>query len=330
MGLFGKKDKKKLTKIFYTTDVHGSEVTYRKFINAAKFYDVDALVLGGDITGKFLIPIVREDGSFRATLGENRQVVSSDDELNALQARIHDQGFYWSILDPATLADMQSDSHKVERMFEDLARDRLLRWAQFAEERLKGTDVKCYITGGNDDHPEVLEVLRDFKGEHVVACEGEIVHVDDDHEMVSFGFSNPTPWNTPRELSEEELAEKIEHAVSSVSNFENCIFNFHAPPLDCTLDRCPKLDPSTDPPSPVMVAGQLVFVGVGSSSVRNAIEKYQPLLVLTGHIHESRGVAKLGRTTVVNPGSEYGEGVLRGSIISITGNEVKGFQMTSG
>jgi len=142
--------------------------------------------------------------------------------------------------------------------------------------------------------------------------------------------AHPTPWDTPRELSEDKLAAMIEDVVKDIDDFSNVIFNFHCPPKDCTLDLAPKLDTSFDPPRPVTTAGEAVMVGVGSSSVRDAIEKYQPLLMLTGHIHESRGVVKIGRTTIVNPGSEYGEGILKGTIINIQDKNVLSYQMTSG
>jgi len=73
-----------------------------------------------------------------------------------------------------------------------------------------------------------------------------------------------------------------------------------------------------------------VMHGAGSKSVRRAIEKYQPLLGLHGHIHESQSVAKIGKTTCINPGSEYGEGVLRGCIVILGDGKIEGYQMTRG
>ena len=69
---------------------------------------------------------------------------------------------------------------------------------------------------------------------------------------------------------------------------------------------------------------------VGATSVRKAIEEYQPLLGLHGHIHESRGVARLGRTICINPGSRYNEGILQGVIIDLEGNCVRNYQLTAG
>jgi Icc-related predicted phosphoesterase len=114
-----------------------------------------------------------------------------------------------------------------------------------------------------------------------------------------------------------------------VKDYDHCIFNFHVPPLDSTLDSCPKLDWNTDPPTPIVSGGQIVFAGAGSQAVRKAIEKYQPMLGLHGHIHEAQGIIKIGKTTCINPGSEYGEGILRGCLVTFADGVVEGFQMTS-
>ncbi len=148
--------------------------------------------------------------------------------------------------------------------------------------------------------------------------------------MASVGFSNPTPWKTPREIPDEKLGGIIEEMCSKVTDFGHCIFNFHVPPLNSTLNSCPKLDWNTDPPTPIVQGGQIVFAGAGSQAVRDAIEKHQPMLGLHGHIHESQGMIKIGRTTCINPGSEYGEGILRGCLVTFADGTIEGFQMTSG
>ena len=118
--------------------------------------------------------------------------------------------------------------------------------------------------------------------------------------------------------------------MQGIDDFTSAIFNFHVPPYDSTLDDCPKLDWSTDPPAPIVVAGVAQSAPAGSHAVRDAVERHQPLLQLCGHIHEARGLVKIKRTTVVNPGSEYGEGVLRGCILTLEPGKIVGYQMTSG
>jgi Icc-related predicted phosphoesterase len=148
--------------------------------------------------------------------------------------------------------------------------------------------------------------------------------------MASCGWSNPTPWNTPRETDEASLETMLEKVIEGVEDFTSAIFNMHVPPYGCTFDDYPKLDWSTDPPTPITVSGVAQHAPAGSIAVLNVASKYQPLLLLTGHIHEAMGLIKLGRATEVNPGSEYGEGVLRGCIITLESGKVVGFQMTSG
>jgi Icc-related predicted phosphoesterase len=215
-------------------------------------------------------------------------------------------------------------------LFNDLARQRLSNWVDLAEERLAGTGIKCFVTGGNDDEPAVLDVMKRESNKSFFACENEVVYVDEDHPMISVGWSTPTPWKTPREVSDEELGVMIEEMIGRLPDTKKAIFNFHDPPVDSSLDTCPMLDWTKDPPEQIVRGGQVVLFGAGSRSIRDAIEQHQPMLGLHGHIHESQSVAKIGRTTCVNPGSEYGEGILRGCLVNFMDGEVKGYQMTSG
>ena len=331
MPLFSRKPRKKLTRFFFATDLHGSERTFRKFVNAGKFYNVDVLVMGGDITGKFLIPIIKEgDGHYRATLQDVTEHLETEAELQHLLDRIGTLGFYAKIMDEDEFNEMQSDPAAVSTLFHELARQRLEAWVDLAETRLAGTGIKCFVTGGNDDDPEVLDAIRREGTESFFACEGEVAHIDDDHTMISMGYSTPTPWKTPREISDEKLGQMIEEMVAKVDDLSRCIFNFHDPPVDSTLDTCPMLDWNTDPPRQISKAGQVVLHGAGSKSMRRAIETHQPMLGVHGHIHESQGVATIGRTVCINPGSEYGEGILRGCLVTFANGEVEGYQMTSG
>ena len=281
--------------------------------------------------GKFLVPIVHEhDSHYRMTLQGTLEHMDGADALQAAKERIETLGFYHITVEEDELHAMQADQAQIDATFHRLARERIERWIALADERLAGTDVKWYVTGGNDDPPDVLTVFDEVRSEHVVNCEGRIVMVDDIYPMANCGYSNPTPWQTPREVDEETLEQLLEKAVQGVDDYTSAIFNLHVPPYDCTLDDCPKLDWSTDPPSPIVVGGVPQSAPAGSTAVRKIIEKYKPLLALTGHIHESRGLVNLGRTTVINPGSEYGEGVIRGCIITLSPGKLVGYQMTAG
>src|SRR5512140_842870 len=233
MAFFGKKKSKQLTRLFFATDIHGSERTYRKFINAGKFYQVHTIVMGGDISGKLLIPVIREaNGHYRATLQGTVQHFETEDELKGLYDRLGLLGFYWQVMDEDEYQAFAQDPKKVDALFHQLARKRLTEWIELAETRLKGTGIRCFVTGGNDDDPEVLEAIHGAGQESFFACEGEVVQIDDDHSMASVGFSNPTPWHTPREIPDEKLAEIIEGMCAQVKDYKRCILNFNVQPVD--------------------------------------------------------------------------------------------------
>jgi Icc-related predicted phosphoesterase len=331
MPLFSRKAKEKATRLFYACDIHGSEPTYRKFLNAAKFYEADALVFGGDLMGKLLIPMVREaGGTWRARLQGQNHHIRSEEQLAEFKRTMQTLGFYWQEMDPEEYASYEGQQDRIDDLFDVLAKERLAEWVTLAEERLADTSVNVYLCGGNDDTDEVLSALDETTTERVVNAENRAVPLDDEHELLTIGYSTPTPWETPRERTDEEIAEVIEKLMPSVSDAAKTVFNFHCPPLDSGLDTCLKLDASVWPPKPVIERGQPVHYGAGSQAVADALADHQPTVGLHGHIHESRGATKYGRTPAFNPGSEYGEGVLRGLIVAIRGGEVIGHQFTSG
>lgn len=313
------------TKIFFATDLHGSEKCFLKFVNAAKFYKANALIMGGDITGKLMIPIVQEpNGKYRANFSGNTRTAGNEEELQDLQRAVRFAGYYPYMTNPDEMKQFQTDETKVQAIFKGLMLDTVRRWVRLAEERLKESQIKVYITGGNDDIAEIEAIIG--SSGYVIDPEDKVVQVED-YEMISTGWSNPTPWKTPRECTEEELWTKIEGMASNVKDMERCIFNLHVPPIDSGMDTCPKLDENL---KPVIAGGEIVMMAGGSTSVRKAIEKYQPLLSLHGHIHEGKGFLKIGRTLCLNPGSEYGEGILRGALVELDGASVKNFLLTQG
>lgn len=337
MGLFDifknkeTKRKHKFTRIFFTTDIHGSVVTFRKLLNAASIYQTERLILGGDITGKLLIPIITAtDGSKRVTLHDRRIEIKTEEELDETIATLKLLGYYYVEMSEDEFKQVHKDDNQIHKIFIHNQKERLIEWIKMADLKYQGTDTKLFATGGNDDDQHVLEVFENYRSEHVIPCENNHVQLDELHTMVSLGISNPTPWDTPREYSEEIIAERIEESVKGIEDFTNVVFNFHVPPYNSTLDMCPQLDTSTNPPTPVTRGGQLVFIPIGSTAVNEAIEKYQPLLVLCGHIHEARGIIKIGRSVVINPGSEYGEGILRGVIVNLGDGKVVSRQFTAG
>jgi uncharacterized protein len=330
VGLFGKRSSDERKRLFFATDLHGSTTAWGKLLSAATAYKVDALICGGDVAGKRLYPIIDQGGGRYLAEVEGRQLqFEGDDGLKEAKRRIEAGGGYHSVLTADDAAALEQDQEAMDRLFVQSVRDRLAEWVSIAERRLDGTSIKCYITGGNDDEAEMLEPLFEREFEHVVPSENRVVDVLG-HPMISLGWSNQTPWETPRETTEERLVEMIEESASQLSGCDDAIFNLHVPPKDSTLDSCPKLDTSQWPPVPVMSGGQVVMFGAGSSAVADAIERYQPLLSLHGHIHESTAVRKIGRTTCINPGSEYHDGQLLGAIILLAKDRVVDYQLTRG
>ena len=315
------------TTIFFATDIHGSERCFLKFINAAKFFQASVLILGGDITGKALVPIVRKTGAATYTaefLGQHA-TLESEEDMAVFERQVRQSGAYPFRTTQDELIAMESDREMVDKLFTLLMVESVQRWCEIAEERLRGSGVRCFIDAGNDDELEIVEVLK--QASYVEMPEGRVVLIDDEHEMVSSGFANTTPWHAPRDIPEEELAAFIDTMASQLRAPERAVFNLHVPPFASGLDIAPLL---TDDLKPIVVGGEIATGPVGSKSVCAAIECYQPLLSLHGHIHESRAVTKIGRTTSINPGSEYGDGNLRGALVSLKGNRLLSYQLVNG
>jgi uncharacterized protein len=318
------------TRIFFAADIHGSQVTFRKFLAAAAFYGVDALVFGGDLMGKALVPILRTNGVFRATF-QGRDEEFEADGLDAFTRALEQPGFYWKIFDRDEYEAVERDPMAKHGLFHELASERLAGWIDRAEDALRGTGVRLYLTGGNDDEPAVLETLDRHDGDRVVASEGHVVDLDGEHTMITVGLSTFTPWDTPREASEEEIAMTIDESAAAVPDVGRCVFNLHCPPKDTPIDTCLKLEVRPgELPRPIREGGRFVTTGGGSAAVREAIERYQPLVGLHGHIHESGGRFRIGRTQTFNPGSEYVQGVLQGVIVSLKRGRLVSYQHTQG
>ena len=302
-------------RIFFATDIHGSEVCWRKFLNSAAFYKADLVVLGGDVTGKAMVPITARDGYWQVTLRGETLRLDTREELDNIVARIRNSGFYPAMVTPDELAELGADAAAVDRRFSTEMLSSLDRWLDMADGKLRGGAIPCILNGGNDDIFEIDQVLE--SSPCVSFAEGKLLDLDG-FSLVSMGWTNPTPWDTYREAPEPELAAKIERVAGLVPDMGRAIFNFHAPPYGTGLDEAPALDETLRP-----VHGGAVMKPVGSTAVRDAILRYQPMLSVHGHIHESRGIKKMKRTLAINPGSVYGDGVLQGAVIDLDARKAK-------
>ncbi|OHE82671.1 MAG: hypothetical protein A2107_10180 [Verrucomicrobia bacterium GWF2_62_7] len=151
--------------------------------------------------------------------------------------------------------------------------------AALAVEGWRPLATRLLAVAGNMDSPAIDARLASLG----VALDGRGVVIGD---VGLFGVSAgpKSPLHTPYEITEEQIAERVESGFANVKNCRVKIFCPHAPPKDTTCDR--------------IHSG----LHVGSTAVRAFIEREQPDLVLCGHIHESRGEDRIGKTRVVNPG----------------------------
>jgi Icc-related predicted phosphoesterase len=322
--MFRKRDSSGELAIFFATDLHGSNVCFKKFVNAGKFYGARVLILGGDVTGKMMVPIARQkDGSYLAS-SAGKELRLEGEEAAALEQQVSDMGFYPKVMSEEEFQGLRDDPEGQEALFHELIRERLEEWIEYARPRLAEQGVKCFAAPGNDDAFFIDELFAD--SDAIELLEGRVVDVEG-IEMLTTGWSNETPWKTERETSESELRTMIMKMIDRLERPENAIFNIHVPPHATALDQCPKLDENL---RPVSSGGNPVMTSAGSTAVRELIEAHQPLLGLHGHIHEGRGIARIDRTVCVNPGSNYSEGVLNGSLIRLRQGEVRDVHLTQG
>jgi Icc-related predicted phosphoesterase len=321
MGLFGRKRKEgaggKPVRLFYASDIHGTEVLWRKFLNAGKAYEADVLVMGGDLTGKAVIPLVGDEQSgYEVELFGERQRVAPE-EVEELERQIRGKGMYPHRMTAAEVERVAAlDEEAREEWFAEVMLITFRRWLELAEERLADGGTRCIVMPGNDDPPGIDDALEEAT--YVEACDDRIVEFDG-YSMVSLGYSNPTPFDSPRELPEEEIARRVSALAERVPDMSRCIFNLHVPPYDSQLDTAPELDEDLQI---VMAGSEPKQIPVGSTAVREVIEKYQPMLALHGHVHESAGAVRIGRTLCINPGSDYHTGRISGCLLALRGEKV--------
>ena len=319
MPLFKRRHHDESLTLYYASDIHGSDLLWRKFLGASKFYGADAAIMGGDLLGKAVVPIERQvDGMYSLTfLGPTR--VIGEDELQDAEDSIRFNGFYPWVAAADEITRRRADQ---ESLFHEVAKRELQAWLDTAAQRADGAGP--YVIAGNDDPWYVDELLQ--TSNEIVFCDDQVVQVGA-HEMISCSYANPTPWDSPRELDEDALYRKLRDLADRLESPATSIFNLHVPPYDSGLDRAPKLKPDL---TPVYSGGQPVPIPVGSTAVRQLIEEVQPLVALHGHIHESRGETRIGRTLALNSGSEYNTGRLHGVVVRLGLDRVISHQFVVG
>ncbi|MEX0809347.1 MAG: hypothetical protein WD044_11530 [Dongiaceae bacterium] len=312
--------------IFFATDLHGSNVCFRKFINAAEFYKANVLVMGGDMTGKAVLPICEQaDGSHLAFAAGETVNLKTRDDVDQYIKRAGNMGFYPAVMSEGEYQRLRDDEHMRHELFKKLVIERVREWCDYAGQKLAGKDIPFITAPGNDDFFEIDDVLS--QSPHVEFHEMDVSPLRGGYQMLHCGGSNKTPWDTEREYSEAEYEARFAQLVPQITDMRRCIYNVHVPPHGTVLDQCPELDGNLQV---VYQMGNPVQMHAGSTAVLENIKKNQPLLGIHGHIHEGRGNIRVGQTVCVNPGSVYPEGILQGALITLEDGAVRNVTMTQG
>jgi Icc-related predicted phosphoesterase len=312
------KDANGEVKMFFASDLHGSNICFKKFVNSAKFYSADVLVLGGDLTGKAVIPIAEQpDGTFLAFQHGEQVKIDGKDELDEFVKRQGNIGFYPAVMSEAEYQQLRADPVAQAALFKRLVLERVREWAEIAAEKLKGTEIPLVALPGNDDFEEIDEILT--QAPHFDFHEMQVCEFKGGYQMLYCGGSTPTPWDTEREYTEEQYVKRFAELLPQVSDMSRCIFNVHVPPFGTALDACPKLDGNLQV---VYEMGLPVQVHAGCQTLIDVIKQHQPLLGLHGHVHEGRAKINIGNTICINPGSVYPEGILQGALITLKDAQV--------
>jgi Icc-related predicted phosphoesterase len=315
-----------MTRILYASDFHGSDAFFRKFLNAAQQYQANVLIVGGDVTGKAMIPVIHQGGGrYQGYLFGRKEEASSPQELDKLKQTISNVGFYPIVLEPDEAGQLEKDPEMMGQRFEQEMVQRVRNWLALYEEKIAPKGISLYFMPGNDDLVSIDRAIDEF--DHVRNPDGKHFWIDDQHELVGMANANMTPWVCPRDTEEDVLEQHLEELGCLLEHPEKAITALHVPPFDSGIDVCPQLDENLQ----IMTGGgQVLMKPVGSTAVRRFIERYQPMLSLHGHIHEAPGHIRIGRTLAINAGSEYAEGIMKAAIINLDRDRVKGHILISG
>lgn len=302
-------------RLYIVSDIHASEKAWRKMLNAARMrlYGADVVLYAGDLTGKALVPIVqRDDGTYEAEFLGRTRIARDERALEQLEQDIADLGYYAAHMPQEEIERLRGDPDGLHRLFVSEIRGRVESWMSMAAERMDGSGVPIYLIPGNDDPYDIDDALEGSG--YCRNVDGRVVDLPGDLQVIGSGKSNHTPWSTPREVGDDDFREELTKLADDARDPRRTILLTHCPPFASGLDTAPLLDADL---RPKVSAGDLLRGPVGSTGVRQAIEGFGPLLGVHGHIHESGGETKIGRTLCLNPGSEAAFGILRGYIVDV-------------
>lgn len=322
-------------KLLIVSDLHGSRMAYGKLSNAPRIYDCEAVIFAGDLTGKAVVPIVNvNDDLYEAVIFGDHKTFPEKELENTIKT-IEMSGYYTAVLSKSEYEELANDEKKIRDLFLRVEREKLEAAFQNIENKFSQKKTKIYILPGNDDSESISEFAREYSSNSdiFVDIDERIAEVGD-LQLLGFGFSNKTPWNSPRELTEEQIEARLSDMFDKIdqSRLSKTVAVIHVPPHGTMIDQAPALTPDL---RPVIKGGDAVMTSVGSTAVRKVIEKYSPMMGIHGHIHESPGVDYIRSNTrrkvpVLNAGSEYQAGVLRGALVAVEDGNVDNVMLTRG
>jgi len=326
-SLFRRADKPgvRSIRLLQAADFHGSNAAYRKFLSAVKQHGAQYAIITGDLTGKAIVPIIKDNSHYTGWLFGNREVLETEAELQRFRQKVGDVGMYDHVCDPVEAAALEKDSDALHALFVDKMNTRLSEWLDFAGNYLSPLGVPLYVIPGNDDDRSVDPILD--ASTYARNVDHKVVELDEFHELVSLGDTSMTPWECPRDYPESHMVPTVKGLFEQVRNPSGAIVNMHCPPRDTPIDQAPSLN---DRLEIRFEGGQVIMTSAGSAAIRAGLEQLQPLVSLHGHIHEARGTARIGRTLCLNPGSEYAEGIMKAAIVNLEPDRVKGYLLISG
>src|SRR5918999_5401875 len=182
MRLFGGRKKSgPRTRIVFATDLHGADIVYRKFLNAVGVYEADVAVLGGDLTGKSIVPVVETARGYTATVRGAEEIATDDEELDRVVRLIRDTGQYPVVMSEAEQAELGREA--IDEKFVVACHGQVGDWMERAAERLEAAGIPVYVTGGNDDYFSIEQILDDAP--YVQNAEGQVLELDSGVDMIS-------------------------------------------------------------------------------------------------------------------------------------------------
>jgi Icc-related predicted phosphoesterase len=312
-----------MTKIFFATDVHGSELCFQKFLRAADFYNADLLFFGGDYSSKDVL-LFSQDATtvleYRGTVIKKK--FERQSEVLEYISLSRGSGVSVEEVDQNTIND--PDNTKINQAYERALRKKLESWVEMAKVSYGKYGIPIFVIPGNDD--------LQFTDEYFQQPPFQFVHrkhvlLDCGVNVLGWGGSNRTPWNTAREYDETDILQQLNEAVRYPLAGTASILFAHPPPYNSGLDLAPEVGENFQLK---LTLGSPHKAPIGSRAVRQFVEAHQPMVGLFGHVHEGRGYHKIGNTTCINPGSMYYTGRLVGCLVTIEEGRVKNFQFTEG